>query len=524
MARFDLGHMLQSHVINQPLLITPDRAASLLGIVARELNLQTGRLVQASADASGPPHRPVMLADLAASAPRMSGPRDDRKVYRVVDGVAIIPIEGDLVHKLRTLDPWCGMTGYDGIAFKVSEAVADPDIRGILLDINSRGGTSDGCAACGDAILAARAVKPVWAALSDNAFSAAYWLGAQANRILLPRTGGAGSVGVVTLHADMSRMYDADGVTVTVIHAGRHKADGHSFAPLPAEVLAEWTAKLEALRGQFVAAVAAGRGIDPAAVLATEARCLLADEAIAAGFADEIMNPDDALAAFIAHLAAPSALSGGAGIHSTTGGAGIHSTTGGAGILLKGPHMAETTCDACPHKEKPRDQPPCRDCPDNAEGGTAAADQPPAPAEKAPVCDTCPHKEKPRDQPPCKDCPENPEAAAAPDAAAAPEAAAPDAAKLAADRIQAIMTASEAKGREQMAQHLAFNTTQSAQEAIATLAVAPVANQAGTFAAAMAAFAGPELGAGTDDPAPTAGLSAAVDRMLAAQNQKPIPA
>ena len=50
----------------------------------------------------------------------------------------------------------------------------------------------------------ASAVKPVWAVANDSAFSAAYAIGAAANRLIVSETGGVGSIGVIALHIDQS--------------------------------------------------------------------------------------------------------------------------------------------------------------------------------------------------------------------------------------------------------------------------------------------------------------------------------
>ncbi len=211
-------HRLLERLVGPPLLITPDKAQQLLGVLANRAGW-TGQLIRADADEDG---GPVRLDALAADA--MRGERPERKTFALVDGIAIIPVEGVLVNKLGTLDPWCGMTGYDGLAVKLADAVADPEVRGILFDVESPGGEVAGCFDLADAIFAARAAKPVWAVASEIAYSAAFALASQCDRVIVPRTGGVGSVGVVCLHADFSKMLDEVGVKVTLIHAGAHRS------------------------------------------------------------------------------------------------------------------------------------------------------------------------------------------------------------------------------------------------------------------------------------------------------------
>jgi len=71
--------------------------------------------------------------------------------------------------------------------------LADPRVRGIVLDIDSPGGEAAGLFDLADRIAAARAIKPIWAVANDAAFSAAYALAASASCVTLTRTAGVGS-------------------------------------------------------------------------------------------------------------------------------------------------------------------------------------------------------------------------------------------------------------------------------------------------------------------------------------------
>lgn len=126
-----------------------------------------------------------------------------------------------------------GLTSYEGLATQIDAAVHDPSIRGIALEIDSFGGEVAGAFDLADHVRAARDTKPVHAFLAEHALSAGYALASQATRITLPRTGAAGSIGVITMHTDMSGMLAQKGVAVTLIHAGAQKADGNPVPPCP---------------------------------------------------------------------------------------------------------------------------------------------------------------------------------------------------------------------------------------------------------------------------------------------------
>ncbi|MDB6183093.1 S49 family peptidase [Paracoccus fistulariae] len=227
--------------------------------------------------------------------------------FPVIDGVAVIAIAGTLVHRGAWIGQSSGLTSYEGLAAQIDAAVSDPAIRGIALEIDSFGGEVAGAFDLADRIRAARDTKPVHAFLAEHALSAGYALASQATRITLPRTGVAGSIGVITMHTDMSGMLAQKGVAVTLIHAGAQKADGNPYAALPEAIRDRLQAELEDLRILFAETVAAGRGVmmTREAALATEAAIFRGAAAVDAGLADAVADPRAAFRAFAESLGRP---------------------------------------------------------------------------------------------------------------------------------------------------------------------------------------------------------------------------
>lgn len=227
-------------------------------------------------------------------------------IYRVVEGVAIVPVAGSLVHKLGRLQPYSGMTGYDGITAKLRVAAQDSAVKGIWLDTDSFGGEVSGCFTAADEIRAMSARnggKPIWGCINESSYSAAYALMSQCDVLTGPPTSGCGSVGVVMMHADHSAMLEAEGIKITLIHAGAHKVDGNPYQALADETYRDWLASCERVRGIFADSVAKGRGISAESVLATEARSYDAPDALKLGLIDAVSTPAQSLAALIQHVA-----------------------------------------------------------------------------------------------------------------------------------------------------------------------------------------------------------------------------
>ncbi|WP_420023840.1 S49 family peptidase [Cereibacter azotoformans] len=302
--------MIAGRVFGTPLLVDPVKGAAFLaGLGPRLVNgaLELRGLEELApdrvAEAGRIAPRASVLFDDAGDARREAG----RPLYRMEGGVAVIEVTGTLVHRGGWIGQSSGTTSYEGLMAQITAAVADPSVRGIALEIDSYGGEVAGLFDLADAIRAARAVKPVRAFVAEAALSAAYAIASQAERIVLPRTGAVGSIGVLLVHADFSQAMADRGVAVTLIHAGRHKVDGNPYEALPEGVRADLQARVEASRALFAETVAAGRGarLTRQQALATEAQVLDGAAAVAAGLADEVSDLRSAFAAFRADLSRP---------------------------------------------------------------------------------------------------------------------------------------------------------------------------------------------------------------------------
>jgi capsid assembly protease len=295
---------IAQRAFNTPLMVDPAKALAFLSglgprIAGQEITFRGLELqVDGALDHAALPARASQFGNDLAQRHQRNGSQP----FAMIDGIAVIEIAGTLVHRGAWIGQSSGLTSYEGIAAQLQAALADPGVRGIALDIDSFGGEVAGAFDLADRIRAARAQKPVHAFVAEHALSAGYVLASQADRIILPRTGAVGSIGVVALHTDMSGALDQKGIAVTMIHAGAHKIDANPYQPLPEAVHDQMQRELEVVRFLFAETVAAGRGVrlNHASALATEAAVFRGTDAIAAGLADELADPVTAFHAFAA--------------------------------------------------------------------------------------------------------------------------------------------------------------------------------------------------------------------------------
>lgn len=286
---------IAARVLNTPLLLEPSYARVFFSALASRLNITE------LADAEG--H--ILTGEkIRMSAASFSPSRDTERPYEVVNGAAVIPVSGTLVHKLGRLNTYSGMTGYDGIIGLASMALNDSEVKGVMLDNETPGGEVAGCFDASRQLrqMADAAGKPLWALCYDMNCSAGMALASAAHRRLITQTGVAGSVGVVMAHQDVSKLYDEAGVKVTLIHSGAHKVDGNPYEALPKTVLEQFQQNSDQLRREFAQIVSDHTGLSLDAVLATEAAVYRGQAAIDVGFADELVNGHDAIPMFTQHL------------------------------------------------------------------------------------------------------------------------------------------------------------------------------------------------------------------------------
>lgn len=217
--------------------------------------------------------------------------RVEPRAYEVIDGVAIIPVQGSLAQRVSGLRPYSGMVGYNQIVALAGMAMADVGVRAILLDVDSPGGEVPGCfdAARKLASFSKRnGGKPIVGAANEQACSAGYALLSACDEIYMPETGITGSIGVWTLLVDLTRALDKDGIEVTMVRAGERKARGGPYERADKATMTKLQNWVEATREQFAALVADHRGLDVADVLSQEGDWFHGDEAMTLGLIDGI--------------------------------------------------------------------------------------------------------------------------------------------------------------------------------------------------------------------------------------------
>jgi capsid assembly protease len=275
---FDLPH-LASRVFGTPLMIARAKLEVILGVLGPRF----------------------MGAALAPIAPETDPPP---QTSITVERIAVVSVIGTLVSRSGHLDAPSGLLSYGDIGQAIAGAMADPTVRGVILDVDSSGGEVGGLFDLVEQIRSIRSEggKPLWAVANESALSAAYAIASTADRVYVTRTGEVGSIGVVAIHADESGADAKAGIAWTFIFAGDRKIDGNAHEPLSERARGTIQADVDRLQSEFCALIAGNRGVGSEAVRNTNAAIYRGELAVRAGLADRVGTLDLAVAEMAAEL------------------------------------------------------------------------------------------------------------------------------------------------------------------------------------------------------------------------------
>lgn len=215
----------------------------------------------------------------------------------IQNGVGILPIHGPIFGKANLMTQLSGATSMEAFRQDLASMVENPQVKSVLLDIDSPGGTSDMVAEAGAEIFAARDAKPIYALANGMAGSAAYWLASQATKAYSSPSGSVGSIGAFTVHEDQSVADANAGRKYTFVSAGKYKTEGNPHLPLTQEGREYRQELIDELYGEFVDAVASGRNVSSDDVVANygQGRMVLPKKALEVGMIDDITEYNDLL-------------------------------------------------------------------------------------------------------------------------------------------------------------------------------------------------------------------------------------
>ena len=228
---------------------------------------------------------------------------DAPRLFSTQGDIGVITISGSLVNSDSWINAYLSRTGYPEIRAALIHAASDPSIKAIALDVKSGGGMVAGLPDTAALIATIDSkVKPVYTYSDSMMASAAYWLGVSARSVSAGALAEIGSIGVLVVHQENSKMLAEAGITTTVIRSGKYKALGLSQEKLSALGQEVIQAQVDQMDSLFVAHVAKSRGATAEKVQKdmAQGRVFVGKDAVDIGLVDTITTFD----AFISKIQA----------------------------------------------------------------------------------------------------------------------------------------------------------------------------------------------------------------------------
>lgn len=201
------------------------------------------------------------------------------------DGIAIIPVSGVISRYASMFQAYCGGTSTQALATSIQAALDDPSCRGILLSVDSGGGEANGVHELAEMIYAARGKKPIKAYVGGTGASAAYWIAAAADEVIMDATAQVGSIGTV-----QGFRFRKDDASIETLELVSSQSPDKRLDPRTDAGKAKYQASLDQLSDVFISCVAKYRGVKRDKVLSDfgQGWCLIGADAVKAGMVDKL--------------------------------------------------------------------------------------------------------------------------------------------------------------------------------------------------------------------------------------------
>lgn len=248
-----------------------------------------------------------LSADPANLIPANAKLRRSRRLWRVLFivalAIAVLAIAGRFAMNDNPVGDRIARVSVEGVIttdrdrLKMFEDLAKDDhVKGVVISINSGGGTTAGGEELYEAIGALRGKKPVVATIAETGASAAYMTAIAADKIYARNLSIVGSIGVLYQHVNAGKLLSTVGIDLDKVQTGPLKAEPDLNDPLEGEVRASLQALVDDSFGWFLDVVSERRGLTHDQTLAlADGRIITGRQGVADKLIDAVGGEPEAI-------------------------------------------------------------------------------------------------------------------------------------------------------------------------------------------------------------------------------------
>ena len=185
----------------------------------------------------------------------------------------------------------------DFVVDELKKAKEDPQIKGVILNVNSPGGSVYASERIANEIKALKeAQKPVYTVMREMAASGGYYISAPTDRIYASNETWTGSIGVIIQSYSLQGLFEKYGIKEQNITTGKMKDAGSQGRDMSKEEKEYFQGLVDSAFDRFVKIVSEGRGISEREVRKlADGRVYDGSQALANGLVDKIGDLDSAI-------------------------------------------------------------------------------------------------------------------------------------------------------------------------------------------------------------------------------------
>ena len=216
------------------------------------------------------------------------------------DAIAVIYAEGAIIDDSTANDNTISIAP-DNIAIKLEKALKTKNLRGIVLRVNSPGGSALASEIIYQTLL--KAGVPIYVSMSETAASGGYYISMAGNKVFADNATITGSIGVVSMIPKFYNAQNKYGVTANSISKGKYSDMYNPFTPLTEETKTKISESMLSTYKEFKSRVSANRKIDDTILENyAQGKIWLGDEAKNIKLVDEIGGLEETINAMARDL------------------------------------------------------------------------------------------------------------------------------------------------------------------------------------------------------------------------------
>ena len=209
------------------------------------------------------------------------------------DAIAVIYAEGAIIDDSTANDNTISIAP-DNIAIKLEKALETKNLKGIVLRVNSPGGSALASEIIYQTLL--KAGVPIYVSMSETAASGGYYISMAGNKVFANNATITGSIGVVSMLPKFNNAQNKYGVHSNSVSKGKYSEIYDSFEPLSEESRAKISQSMQETYKEFKSRVSKNRKIDENTLEGyAQGKIWLGDEAKNINLIDGIASLDEVI-------------------------------------------------------------------------------------------------------------------------------------------------------------------------------------------------------------------------------------